>query len=73
MIMTDFRFIKKIEKEGVFIPLQGFDNQEVEIELHIKPLNDTKAGEAKTIADAFFSRLNRNTSINFDELNVYEQ
>ncbi len=53
--------------------MQGFDNQEVEIELHIKPLNDTEAGEAKTIADAFFSRLNRNTSINFDELNVYEQ
>ena len=54
MIMTDFRFKKKIENGEVFIPLQGFDIQEVEIELHIKPLNDTKAGEAKTIADAFF-------------------
>ena len=33
--MTDFRLIRKVENGGIFIPLQGFDNQEVEIELHI--------------------------------------
>lgn len=71
--MTDFRLIRKIENGGIFIPLKGFDNQEVEIELHIKPLNETKSKTAKSIADDFFSKMNRNTSVNFDELNVYEQ
>lgn len=71
--MTEFRFIKKIENGGIFIPLKGFDNQEAEIELHIKPLNDTKPNNAKSVADLFFSKINPNISFNFDELNVYEQ
>jgi hypothetical protein len=71
--MTDFKFIKKVENGGVFIPLQGFDNQEVEIELHIKPLIKPKFKSPKTIAEKFFSKLNHNITVNFDELNVYEQ
>lgn len=70
--MTDFRLIRKVENGGIFIPLQGFDNQEVEIELHIKPLKK-KIKTAKSIANDFFSKLNQNTPVNFDELNVYEQ
>jgi hypothetical protein len=71
--MTDFRLIRKVENGGIFIPLQGFDNQEVEIELHIKPLNEKKIKTAKSIANDFFSKINHNTSVNFDELNPYEQ
>jgi hypothetical protein len=52
--MTDFRLIKKVENGGIFIPIQGFDNQEVEIELHIKPLTEKKTKTAKTIANDFF-------------------
>lgn len=72
--MTAIKLRQQVKDGGIFIPLEGLDNQVIEIEVRINPTNES-TGENNTaqIARDFFSKINEKSTINFDELNVYEQ
>ena len=72
--MTAIKLTQKVKNGGIFIPLEGFDNQLLEIEVNISSIRDVKTNtDAFAIADSFFSKIDKKKSIDLDKLNVYEQ
>lgn len=59
--MTAIKLRQQVKDGGIFIPLEGLDNQVIEIEVRINPTNESK-GENNTvqIARDFFLRLTKN-------------
>jgi hypothetical protein len=72
--MTAIKLTQKVTDGGIFIPLKGFDNQLIEIEININAISEIEKGKtAALIAESFFSKIDKKLTVNFDELNAYEQ
>lgn len=65
--MTALKLRETVRNGGIFIPLsRDFDNQEVEVEVTIRPLRSAERKAPSEVAEAFFSKITVRSTEDFD-------
>ncbi len=65
--MTALKLRETVRNGGIFIPLsKDLDNQEVEVELTVRPLHPVPHSTPATVAEAFFSKITVRSTEEFD-------
>ena len=65
--MTAIKLRKTVQNGGIFIPLsKDLDNQEVEVEVTVRPIHLSERTLPAKVAEAFFSKITVRSTRDFD-------